>query len=735
MSDKGSTSVESMLGTGDWTDQLGSEENEEQPKELDQPETQPCADEPLNTSVHLTEKVGQQIGKDPEKIEVKTEVTPMNLKVQRKSVTKIVKQQQTLTESGEKQSRLPDQRSFNVLDLNVKEKEADTQPQDQWNDGKPAVKKAKISHQKARALANMIPYYCCLVCDPTPVKSPDKLEATAFTQYTALTQHLRDKHNIRSRFEKLFTIKKFPNVKTNTQEKYQCQYCPIYYHMPGFLVKHLRDQHGVKDQIVKGSAHFEVVKPEVMEYMGSGREVKTEDGASDVHPSSSHGRTVTQYCCALCPESNDKTMNAFLQFKSLEDHLMTCHKVTSGFDTYCTSQQVPVLEVSKHDVVTYGKHRCKLCSAQYNYMGFMARHLSEKHELKDLDMKWSDYVEVVTPEMESCSQDSVLKDQSCKLLGKDTTKAESERQLVQEQHSRSSVAKPTSNPSKKPSFSVNLSPSSSALDLSLRKKSLSQEQLTSAQSGHIIYQCTLCKSFFRFYTNATDHLGTKHSKYGAACAKHIKEMSAKIVEFRRHREQENSSSANQEVNEGSPSLTKKTTVSDQDIAQMSSLPPESLVGLSNEGDNTDFSTLDISLIDAEGVIYECLTCKAVFPKWALLIRHYECCTWDSSSHLHAMVRMPREVVESFFATSPSGSECSFCYSTIKDQTMLASHLQTHTQPRVLLTCEGDEDRKDSDCPIATSAAKIAQYTGTPLSQPETTVSHEETSANKDLNEN
>ncbi|XP_078588179.1 uncharacterized protein LOC144869128 isoform X2 [Branchiostoma floridae x Branchiostoma japonicum] len=613
----------------------------------------------------------------------------------------------------------------NVLNLSIKEKETDLPAQDQplvptcaQNDEKLSPKKSKISHQKARALANMIPYYCCLVCDPTPVRSPDKLEATAFTQYRTLTQHLREKHNIQSRFEHHFTIKKFPNVKTNTQEKYQCQYCPIYYHMPGFLVKHLRDQHGVKDQIVKGSAHFEIVKSEIMENMGSGKMVKTVDKASGVPPKSSHGRTVTQYCCALCPKSttkDKKTRSAFLQFKSFEDHLMTSHQVMSDFNMYCTSQQVPVLEISKHDVVTDAKHRCKLCNAQYNYIGFMVRHLNEKHELKDLDVKWSNFVEVVTPDMKSCSEDCVQREPSLRKVG---TKANSkQQQIVQQQYpSPTSPAKPIRSAS-------NLSPSSSALDLSLPQK-----KLKSAQSGHIIYQCTLCKSFFRFYTNATDHLGTKHAKYGTDCEEHIKERSAKIVEFGQHQKQDNSSSANQETNEGSSSLTKNSTLAACDAGcNLSNPPSESSGGFVSEGDSTDFSTLDVSCLEAEGVIYECLTCKAVFPKWALLVRHYECCTWDSSLHLNAIVRMPKEVMESFFAKYASGFECSFCYMTIEDQTMLASHLQMHTQPHVILRCEGEEDeeRKDSDCPIATSAAKIAQYTLTPLSQSVTITSQEE----------
>ncbi|CAH1258217.1 Hypp1976 [Branchiostoma lanceolatum] len=374
MSDK--DSVESILGTDDSTVHFDNEDTEEQAEEHDQlDEMQSFVDEMSHkTSFPQAEKVhvGQQSSKKPEKVKVKSVVTPINLKVQRKSIVKMVKHQQA-------------------------------------------------PHKE--------------------IKPPDKLEATAFTQYRALTQHLREKHNIQSRFEHRFTIKKFPNVKTNTQEKYQCQYCPIYYHMPGFLVKHLRDQHGVKDQIVKGSAHFEIVKPEIMEKMGSGKVVKT-----GVHPNSSHGQTVTQYCCALCPKSatkDHKTRYAFLQFKTLEDHLMTSHNVTSDFDKYCTSQQVPVLEISKHDVITYAKHRCKLCNAQYNYMGFIVRHLNEKHDLKDLDMKWSDFVEVVTPEMKSFTQDSVQRDQSWKLFGQVGTKANSEQQLVQEQHPRStSAAKP-----------------------------------------------------------------------------------------------------------------------------------------------------------------------------------------------------------------------------------------------------------------------------------------------------
>eukprot|EP00058_Branchiostoma_floridae_P006096 XP_002591584.1 hypothetical protein BRAFLDRAFT_105118 [Branchiostoma floridae] len=736
-----------MVDKGDCTVYFDSKENEEHPEDHDLPEMESFSDE---MSVPRTEKEGQQSIKKPEKVHVKNLITPMNLKAQRKSMVRMVKQQEESVETLKKSSsnvqmmkqsrsgRPPCLGGPNVLNLSIKEKETDLPAQDQplvptcaQNDEKLSPKKSKISHQKARALANMIPYYCCLVCDPTPVRSPDKLEATAFTQYRTLTQHLREKHNIQSRFEHHFTIKKFPNVKTNTQEKYQCQYCPIYYHMPGFLVKHLRDKHGVKDQIVKGSAHFEIVKSEIMENMGSGKMVKTVDKASGVPPKSSHGWTVTQYCCVLCPKSttkDEKTRSAFLQFKSLEDHLMTSHQVMSDFNMYCTSQQVPVLEISKHDVVTYAKHRCKLCNAQYNYIGFMVRHLNEKHELKDLDVKWSNFVEVVTPDMKSCSEDCVQREPSYKALGKVGTNPNSkQQQVVQEQYpSPTSPAKPIRSAS-------NLSPSSSALDLSLPQK-----KLKSAQSGHIIYQCTLCKSFFRFYTNATDHLGTKHAKYGTDCEEHIKERSAKIVEFGQHQKQDNSSSANQEANEGSSSLTKNSTVAACDAGcNLSNPPSESSGGFVSEGYSTDFSTLDVSCLEAEGVIYECLTCKAVFPKWALLVRHYECCTWDSSLHLNAIVRIPKEVMESFFAKYASGFECSFCYMTIEDQTMLASHLQMHTQPHIILRCEGEEDeeRKDSDYPIATSAAKIAQYTLTPLSQSVTITSQEEMSTtSQDLNQ-
>ncbi|KAI8515314.1 hypothetical protein Bbelb_061270 [Branchiostoma belcheri] len=97
--------------------------------------------------------------------------------------------------------------------------------------------------------------------------------------------------------------------------------------------------------------------------------------------------------------------------------------------------------------------------------------------------------------------------------------------------------------------------------------------------------------------------------------------------------------------------------------------------------NSDFSFLDVTQLKEEGLRFKCASpCNNVWNSWEELTTYCHSYQPSAAGQDQITLQMSWETVQTFFAPSEQGYECSFCYECLQED--LAGHLSSHTVPRV-----------------------------------------------------
>ncbi|XP_019613438.1 PREDICTED: uncharacterized protein LOC109461508 [Branchiostoma belcheri] len=97
--------------------------------------------------------------------------------------------------------------------------------------------------------------------------------------------------------------------------------------------------------------------------------------------------------------------------------------------------------------------------------------------------------------------------------------------------------------------------------------------------------------------------------------------------------------------------------------------------------NSDFSFLDVTQLKEEGLRFKCASpCNNVWSSWEDLTTYCHSYQPSAAGQDQITLQMSWETVQTFFAPSEQGYECSFCYECLQED--LAGHLSSHTVPRV-----------------------------------------------------
>ncbi|CAH1237795.1 Hypp5439 [Branchiostoma lanceolatum] len=116
------------------------------------------------------------------------------------------------------------------------------------------------------------------------------------------------------------------------------------------------------------------------------------------------------------------------------------------------------------------------------------------------------------------------------------------------------------------------------------------------------------------------------------------------------------------------SITVKTEPEDHDITETS---------------NLEFSSLDVTRLAEEGVRFKCAPpCNNVWNSWEELTTYCHSYQPEGTGRDQVTLQMTRDTIQTFFAPSEHGYECSFCYKCLDKDTNLADHLALHTVPSV-----------------------------------------------------
>ncbi|XP_066301473.1 streptococcal hemagglutinin-like [Branchiostoma lanceolatum] len=116
------------------------------------------------------------------------------------------------------------------------------------------------------------------------------------------------------------------------------------------------------------------------------------------------------------------------------------------------------------------------------------------------------------------------------------------------------------------------------------------------------------------------------------------------------------------------SITVKTEPEDYDVTETS---------------NLEFSSLDVTRLAEEGVRFKCgPPCNNVWSSWEELTTYCHSYQPSGTGRDQVTLQMTRDTIQTFFAPSEHGYECSFCYKCLGKDTNLADHLALHTVPSV-----------------------------------------------------